>query len=144
MNGLNDLILQTTTKVTAFLILSFSLYLFIAGHNATGGGFVGGLMTSAALVLLFVSYGYERASEVLPVDFKLFIPAGLLIAVLTGVGSFVFDQPFLSHTYGYIDLPFFGEYEWATALLFDLGVYLTVVGVTMTIILSIAEDDEKN
>ncbi|WP_133580419.1 Na(+)/H(+) antiporter subunit B [Aureibacillus halotolerans] len=140
MKGIDDLILQSTVKIIAFVILAFSLYSLFAGHNATGGGFIGGLMTSAALVLIFISYGYEVARHVIPVDFKRLIPAGLGIALLTGIGSFVFQQPFLSHTYGYWDLPFFGKFEWATAMLFDLGVYITVVGVTMTIILSIAED----
>ncbi|QDP40288.1 Na(+)/H(+) antiporter subunit B [Radiobacillus deserti] len=138
----NDLILRTTTNLIAFILLAFSIYLFLAGHSSPGGGFVGGLMTSAAFVLMYMAYGFETVRKIIPINFRLFIPIGLTVALLTGLGSFVFNQPFLSHTFAYFHLPIFGEKELATALLFDLGVYLTVIGVTMTIILSIAEDRE--
>ncbi|UFU01134.1 Na(+)/H(+) antiporter subunit B [Radiobacillus kanasensis] len=138
----NDLILRTTTNLIAFILLAFSIYLFLAGHSSPGGGFVGGLMTSAAFVLMYMAYGFDTVRKIIPINFRLFIPIGLSIALLTGLGSFVFNQPFLSQTFAYFHLPVFGEKELATALLFDLGVYITVIGVTMTIILSIAEDRE--
>jgi multicomponent Na+:H+ antiporter subunit B len=140
LNKPNNLILQTATSLIAFLLLGFSLYLFLAGHNSPGGGFVGGLVTAAAVVLLYMAYGIEFVEKILPVNFRFLIPIGLLVALLTGMGSFLFDVPFLSHTYGYFEFPFFGEVELATAMLFDLGVYLTVVGVTVTIIINIAND----
>ncbi|WP_281269092.1 Na(+)/H(+) antiporter subunit B [Bacillus taeanensis] len=137
----NDLILKTTTTMIVFVILAFSVYLFLAGHNAPGGGFIGGLMTSAALLLLYVSYGFKTMKRIIKVNFRMFIGFGLLIAVLTGIGSFFFNVPFLSHTFAHFHhVPVIGEIELATAMLFDLGVYLTVIGVTMTIILTIAED----
>ncbi|MFD2760305.1 Na(+)/H(+) antiporter subunit B [Lentibacillus juripiscarius] len=136
----NDLILRTTTSLIAFILLGFSVYLLLAGHNAPGGGFVGGLMTSAAIVLMYMAYGAGVMEKVLPVSYRLLIPFGLLLAVGTGLGSFVFDQPFLSHTYGYFHFPILGELELATAMLFDFGVYFTVLGVTISIILSIASD----
>ncbi|WP_026907540.1 Na(+)/H(+) antiporter subunit B [Paucisalibacillus globulus] len=138
----NNLILQTATSLIAFLLLGFSLYLFFAGHNSPGGGFVGGLVTSAAVVLLYMAYGIEYVEKILPIDFRVLIPIGLLIALLTSMGSFLFNVPFLSHTYDYFTFPIFGEVELATATLFDLGVYLTVVGVTVTIIVNIANDRE--
>lgn len=137
----NDLILKTTTTIIAFLILAFSFYLFLAGHNAPGGGFIGGLMTSGAFVLMYLTYGFETMDRVIIFNFRTFIPIGLSVAVLTGVGSFFFDVEFLSHTFEHLHhIPLLGDVEVATAMLFDLGVYLTVIGVTMTIILSIAED----
>ncbi len=136
----NDVILQTAAKVVVFIILSFSVYLFFAGHNNPGGGFIGGLMTASALVLLALAFDLETIRKVIPLNFRIITASGLLIAVLTGIGSFVFGAPFLSHTFGHFDLPFLGDTELATAVLFDLGVYLSVVGVTMTIILSIGED----
>ncbi|WP_066173276.1 Na(+)/H(+) antiporter subunit B [Bacillus marinisedimentorum] len=136
----NDVILKTTTTTIAFVILAFSFYLFLAGHNAPGGGFIGGLMTAGALVLMYISYGMETMSRIIKVNFRSFIPMGLLTAGLTGMGSFLFDVPFLSQTFGHFHLPLLGDVELATAMLFDLGVYLTVVGITMTIILTIAED----
>ncbi len=136
----NDIILKTTTTTIAFVILAFSFYLFLAGHNAPGGGFIGGLMTAGALVLMYISYGMDTMSRIIKVNFRTFVPAGMLTAGLTGMGSFLFDVPFLSHTFGHFKLPLLGDVELATAMLFDLGVYLTVVGITMTIILTIAED----
>ncbi|GGC97976.1 Na(+)/H(+) antiporter subunit B [Pontibacillus salipaludis] len=137
----NDLILRTTTILIAFILLAFSIYLFLAGHNAPGGGFIGGLMTSAAFVLMYMTYGYDQVKKIIPVNFRYIIPVGLLIAVLTGAGSFLFGEPFLSQTFAHLHhVPIFGEMELATAMLFDLGVYLTVVGITLTIILSIAND----
>ncbi|SDJ00024.1 Na(+)/H(+) antiporter subunit B [Salimicrobium halophilum] len=144
MNGnTNDLILKTMTSIIAFILLGFSLYLFFAGHNAPGGGFIGGLMTSAAIVLLNMAYGQSATRNSLPVNFRFLFKLGLIIALGTGFGSFLFNEPFLSQTFAYFQLPILGRTELATALLFDLGVYFTVIGVTMTIILSIAEDREE-
>lgn len=140
MNRSNDLILKTTTILIAFIIFGFSLYLFFAGHNAPGGGFIGGLMTSAGVVLLFMAYGARAIHKVLPIDFRYFIPTGLIIALLTGMGSFIFGEAFLSQTDGFFHFPILGELHLATAVLFDLGVYLTVIGVTMTIITTIFQD----
>ncbi|SEB15505.1 multicomponent Na+:H+ antiporter subunit B [Thalassobacillus cyri] len=136
----NDLILRTATTLIAFILFAFSIYLFFAGHNKPGGGFIGGLMTSTAIVLMYMAYGMKAVSKIIPINFRVVIPVGLLIAVATGVGSFLFGQPFLSQTFAYFQLPILGKTELATALLFDLGVYLTVIGVTMTIILTIAQD----
>jgi multicomponent Na+:H+ antiporter subunit B len=140
----NDLILKTTTTIIAFIILSFSIYLFFAGHNAPGGGFIGGLMTAAAIVLLYIAFGMRTMRSVLIWNPTAFIGIGLLIAITTGIGSFFFGVPFLSQTFGHFHFPIFGDVELATAMLFDLGVYLTVIGVTMTIILTIAEDQEES
>lgn len=139
----NNLILKTTTSLISFLMLGFGIYLFFAGHNSPGGGFIGGLLTSGAFLLLYITYGMKTVNKRLPINFTKLVPLGLLIAALTSAGSFLFGEPFLSHTFGYFYFPIFGEVELATAMLFDLGVYLTVVGVIMTIILTIANDLEK-
>lgn len=138
----NDLILRTTTSLIAFIMLGFAVYLLLAGHNSPGGGFVGGLMTSGAVLLMYMSYGMEAVNKMLPINFVSLIPVGLLIAAMTGAGSFIFDEPFMSQTFGHFTVPVFGEIELATAMLFDLGVYFTVVGVMITIILSIANDQQ--
>jgi multicomponent Na+:H+ antiporter subunit B len=143
MDKPNNLILQTATALIAFLLLGFSIYLFMAGHNSPGGGFIGGLVTAAAIVLLYMAYGIKFVEKIIPINFRIMIPIGLLVALLTSMGSFLFDVPFLSHTYDYFQIPIFGEVELATATLFDLGVYLTVVGVTVTIIVNIANDRKE-
>lgn len=98
-------------------------------------------MTSAALVLLSMAFGMDMTRKIVPFEFRKVTATGLAIALLTGIGSFAFDAPFLSHSFGYFNLPLLGETELATAVLFDLGVYLAVVGVTMTIINSIGRDN---
>lgn len=138
----NNIILRTTTSLIAFILLAFSVYLLLAGHNSPGGGFVGGLMTSAVIILLYITHGIEAVTKMIPINFRKIIPIGLLIALLTGVGSFLFNVPFLTQTFGTFHIPFFGEIELATAMLFDLGVYITVLGATITIIYTIASDRE--
>ena len=136
----NDLILRTTSSLIIFIMLGFAIYLLLAGHNSPGGGFVGGLTTSAAFVLMYMAYGEKVVKKIIPINFRFFIPLGLLIATLTGLGALLFNVPFLTHTFGVFHIPFVGEIELATAMLFDLGVYFTVFGSMMTIILTIAED----
>jgi len=136
----NNLILKTTTSLIAFILLGFAVYLLFAGHDSPGGGFVGGLMTSAAIILLYMSYGLNKVEKIIPINFRVLIPIGLLIALLTGLGSLLFKVPFLTHTFFAVPIPFIGEIDIATAMFFDLGVYITVLGATITIILTIAED----
>ncbi|UQZ32767.1 Na+/H+ antiporter subunit A [Paenibacillus sp. PK3_47] len=140
----NDVILQTMSKGIVIIILIFSLYLFFAGHNHPGGGFIGALMTSAALVLMTIAFGMEQIRKAFPINYRLLTAAGLLLAILTASGSFLFGVPFLSHTFGHFHLPILGDIELATAVLFDLGVYLAVIGVAMNIILTIGGDKRWN
>ena len=136
----NDILLTAVTKVAVLIILTFSIDLFFSGHHNPGGGFIGGLGIASALVLMYLTLGTEAVKKIIPVDFKTVAAVGVLIAVLTGVGSFLFDVPFLSQTYGYFNLPTLGKMELATALIFDTGVALAVIGSAVTIILSISED----
>ena len=136
----NDILLTAATKVAVLIILTFSIDLFFSGHHNPGGGFIGGLGIASALVLMYLTLGTEAVNKLIPVDFKTVAAIGVLIAILTGAGSFLFDVPFLSQTYGYFELPILGKTELATALLFDTGVALAVIGSTVTIILSISED----
>lgn len=137
----NDIILQTATKVVAFVIILFSIRLFFSGHYYAGGGFVGGLMTSAALVLIMIAFDMKTVSYILPINYRILIGIGLLTATSTGLIGVFFNDPFLTHYYGYFDLPIIGKTSLHTAALFDLGVYFVVVGVTMTIIQSIGESE---
>ncbi|MUV39864.1 Na(+)/H(+) antiporter subunit B1 [Lentibacillus sp. JNUCC-1] len=97
-------------------------------------------MTSSAVLLMYMAYGMDVVEKVIPINFQYLILLGLFIAVATGIGAILLGEPFLSHTFGYVTLPIFGEIELATAMLFDIGVFFTVLGVTITIILTIASD----
>ncbi|MTH55523.1 Na(+)/H(+) antiporter subunit B [Bacillus mangrovi] len=137
----NDLILQTTVNIVFFIIFIFSIYIFFAGHYTPGGGFVGGLLTSSAIVLLLLAYDVKTVAAIVPFNFLKVAAAGLLIALATGAGGIFYGEPFLKHAHGPVHFPLFGEIELASATAFDLGVYLTVVGVTMTIIQTIGETE---
>lgn len=137
---INDVILQTVAKVVVFIILTLGIYLFLSGHNNPGGGFVGGLVLASALVLLYLAFDIETVHKGLPFDFKLIAAFGTLLAVLTGLGSLFFGAPFLSQTLFRFSVPLFGVFELSTVTIFEAGVALAVVGVVITIILSISED----
>ena len=137
----NFLMLHTITRVVAFIILSFSIFLFFAGHNNPGGGFIGGLMTASALLLLYVSFDMKTMKKVLPFNYSAIIAVGLLLAIFTGLNSMLFGDPFLTQYFEYYNVPILGEIELTTALPFDLGIYLVVVAIALLIILTIAEDD---
>jgi len=129
------LLLRVAASVVLPLALVFSLYIFMRGHNLPGGGFIAGLITAVALVLQFMSLGQARAEHLLHAEggrrFVRWIGAGLGIAGLTGVGAFVLGRPFLTSAFGHPHVPLLGELPLATAAIFDLGVYLTVVGSTL-------------
>lgn len=137
---INDIILQSITKVVVFIILTLAVYLFFSGHNNPGGGFIGGLVLASAIVLLFLAFDIETVKHGIPVDFKIVAGLGAFIVVATGIGAALFGTPFLSQTFAVFDLPFFGHTELSTVTIFESGVALAVVGVVVTIILSISED----
>jgi multicomponent Na+:H+ antiporter subunit B len=136
----NDVILHTVTKVAAVIIFTFSIYLFYGGHHNPGGGFIGGLSAASGITLLFLAFDIETIRKNIPFDFKNVAALGVLIAILTGMGSFLFGQPFLTQAFGYFNIPIFGKTELATAVLFDIGVALAVIGTAVTIILTISDD----
>ncbi len=140
MKKSNDVILRTVTKFAAAIIFTFAINLFFSGHHNPGGGFIGGLAFASGLTLLFLSYDIDSVTANMPLDFKVLGAGGVLLAVLTGVLAMVTGKPFLTQTFGHIDLPVFGATEIATAVIFDIGVALAVIGTAVTIIMSIGND----
>lgn len=137
----SDVILQTATKVLVFLILTYAVYVLFAGHHNPGGGFVGGLTIATAFVLLYIAFDTQTVRYIIPIDFKILGASGVLIAVLTGSLSLLGGKPFLTQTTSDVHLPILGDLHLATAVLFDIGVFLAVIGTAMTIIKSISEDE---
>jgi multicomponent K+:H+ antiporter subunit A len=127
--------LRMAARVVLPVALVVTAYIFWRGHNLPGGGFIAGLVTSVALVLQYMAHGQQHAEAILHGAagrrFTRWIGAGLGIAWLTGVGAFVFGKPFLTSAHGHPHVPILGELPLATAALFDLGVFITVVGATM-------------
>ncbi len=132
----HPLLLVVATRVLLPLSLAVGAYIFLRGHNQPGGGFVAGLVVAIALIMQYIASGYGWAAERIRVDGQGVIGAGVAIAGLTGLAAFAFGRPFLTSTFGYLDWPVVGKFEVASAMAFDLGVFLTVVGVT---VLSLAQ-----
>lgn len=137
----NNLIIQFTSKIVFFIIIFFAVHIFFAGHYTPGGGFVGGLLASSAIVLLIITFDLKTVQKMIPVNFMVVTASGLLISFMTAAFPLFLDDPFFTHSFGYFTLPIIGETSLHTAALFDLGVFLVVVGVTMTIIQTIGEDE---
>ncbi|AMR66528.1 monovalent cation/H+ antiporter subunit A [Aquipseudomonas alcaligenes] len=130
----NPLVLMTLSRLLLPLALLISVFIFLRGHNLPGGGFIAGLITAVALALQYIASGVAWVEQRLPLNYQRMAGAGVLIATLTGLGSWVFGRPFLTSAFGHFELPLVGEFELATAMLFDLGVYLTVVGSTQLVL----------
>ncbi|MDY0248889.1 MAG: monovalent cation/H+ antiporter subunit A [Pseudomonas sp.] len=116
------------------LALLVSVFVFLRGHNEPGGGFIAGLITAVALILLQVANGQRWVQTRMGIRFPNLAAIGVLIATATGLASLLLGYPFLTSAFGHFNLPFIGEIELASAMLFDLGVYLTVVGATLLIL----------
>ncbi len=106
-------------------------WLFLRGHQLPGGGFVAGLVTAVVLSLLPLTSGRSAAGDNPRTDLHRTAAAGLAVAGATGLGAWAFGRPFMTSAHGHLDLPLVGDVEWASAALFDLGVFLVVVGTVM-------------
>jgi len=116
------------------LALAVAFYILLRGHYLPGGGFVAGLITGVALMLQYLAVGIELTSARLRLDHLRLFAAGLGLAVLTGIGSMALGFPFLTSAHGYLSLPALGEVPLASAMLFDIGVYLVVVATVLLIL----------
>lgn len=135
-----SLILRTATRFLMILMLLFSLFLLVRGHNAPGGGFVGGLVAAAAFALYTIAYDAAATRRVLRVDPRAFIGIGLLIAAGSGQISLAAGHPFMTGLWGALTFSAQTRLDVGTPVLFDTGVYLVVLGVTLTILLAMAEE----
>jgi multicomponent Na+:H+ antiporter subunit B len=127
----NSLILRTATRVLMPLLLLFALFMLLRGHNEPGGGFVAGLVVAAAFALQAFACGVAEARRGLLVDPERLLACGLLTALLTGLAPLVVGRPFLASLWwGSLGSPLF----------FDLGVFLVVVGVVLTMTFTLAEE----
>jgi len=124
------------------LALLVSAFIFLRGHNQPGGGFIAGLVTAIALVIQYMALGQATAEARLRLRYDRAIGAGLLVAGATGAAAWLFGAPFLTSAHGHPVLPLLGEVPLASAAVFDLGVYLTVVGATMLAIAALGRASE--
>lgn len=119
------------TRLLLPLAMLVGVYIFLRGHNLPGGGFIAGLVIAIALLMQYMASGFEWTDQRRRIDEHAMIACGVLIAAATGLGALLFDQPLFTSAFGYFDLPFIGSFELATAMAFDVGVAMTVVGAVM-------------
>jgi multicomponent Na+:H+ antiporter subunit A len=129
-----SLILDTTTRAVFSPVIVFSVYLLFVGHNAPGGGFVGGLTAGIALVLLYAGGGIDRVRDVATVHYETLLGIGLLLACGTGLASLLLGEPFQSSAILETDVPLLGHVKLVTVLFFDIGVYVIVVGLMLALL----------
>lgn len=137
---MNDVFLKYTAKVVFLIIITFSINLFFSGHYTPGGGFVGGLLAAGAIVLLLLAYDLKTLRKMLRIDDKRTITLGLAISFIVPILLMLFGNPLFTHQHTYLELPVFGEVPLHTAVIFDVGVYITVVGTTLLIITLLASE----
>ena len=135
----HPMLLAVVSQALLPLALLVSVYIFFRGHNLPGGGFVAGLITAIAIILQYVAQGVDWVKQRLTLEYHRLVAAGVLISSLTGAVSWLFERPFLTSWFDYFQLPLFGEIELASAIAFDLGVYLTVVGSTLMILANLGK-----
>lgn len=135
---MNSLILSTATRYLLPLLLLFSVFLLLRGHNEPGGGFVGGLVAASALALYAIALGPSAARQVLYIDSRRLIYVGLLIAAVTGLPALFRGQEFMTGLWVAQAIPVMGKL--GTPFIFDVGVYLVVIGVSLTIIFALMEE----
>jgi multicomponent K+:H+ antiporter subunit A len=127
------------TRFLLPLALLVAAHLFLRGHNAPGGGFIAGLVAAVALILQYMASGIAWAQKQWRQAFHPLIATGVLIASATGAVSLFLGRPFLTSAFGHVHLPVIGEFELASAMVFDLGVFLTVVGVILLILANLGK-----
>jgi len=134
---MNSLIMRTATRLLLPLLMIYSVFLLLRGHNEPGGGFVGGLVAAVAITLYALAYDVHAARRVSWADPQTMIGVGLALALLAGVIGLLAGVPFLTGLWTVFEVPGVGKL--GTPLLFDFGVYLLVSGISMLIVFSVAE-----
>ena len=130
----SPLMLTTVTRPFMALILTVAIYIFLRGHNLPGGGFIAGLIASVALMTQYLASGRAWTSERLNLDLARMCALGVLLAVCTGMAAWAMGSPFLDNGIVHLHIPVLGELHLTSAIPFDLGVFLVVVGALIIII----------
>ena len=136
---LYSLILRVAARVLVPLLLLFSLFMLLRGHNLPGGGFIGGLVAASAFVLYVLAAGVHESRRVLRVRPHLLLGLGLSCAYGAGVLALLVGQPFLTSLWVDLHLPVLGHLHLGSTLLFDIGVMLVVIGTVLLMVFSVED-----
>jgi multicomponent Na+:H+ antiporter subunit B len=132
-------ILRSGARFLVPLMLLFSVFVLVRGHNEPGGGFVGGLVAATAFALVLLSEGLAEARRLLRVDPLALVAAGLLVALASGVPPLLRGGPYMTGLWLKVPLPVVGKV--GSPVIFDVGVYLVVLGIVLAILFALAEDE---
>jgi multicomponent Na+:H+ antiporter subunit A len=138
-----SMVLEVVTRLVFHVVIVFSLFLLFAGHNQPGGGFAGGLVAGLALVLRYLAGGRYELAEAAPVDPGVLLGLGLLFAGGTGAVGLALGAEVLSSALLEATLPVLGDVKLVTALFFDIGVYLVVVGLVLDVLRSLGAELDR-
>ena len=136
---MNSIIFETGTKLLLPLLLIFSLVILFQGHNEPGGGFIGGLVAAAGFALYSMALGTPAARALLRVDLFLIMGVGLILAIGAGLFGLALGHEFLKGIWTQVYIDGLGVIKIGTPVFFDIGVYLTVIGVTLTFVFTLEE-----
>ena len=127
----HPMMLAMASRIALPLTLTVGIYLFLRGHNQPGGGFIAALVVAIAFLLQYLAAGYDWTDRRRRFGEHQMIAWGVLVAMATGLGAMAFGMPFLTSWFDYFSLPLIGKFELASAMLFDAGVFLTVLGAVL-------------
>ncbi len=134
---MKSLIFQTASRYLLPLLLLFSVFILLRGHYLPGGGFVGGLMAAIAFILHSFAFGLKETRNIVKLNPRYLMPIGLAFAVMAASSPYFINLPVMTGLWFEEPMRFIGVV--GSALFFDIGVYLVVIGATLTIIFSITE-----
>lgn len=134
-----SLILRVATRLLVPLLLLFSVFMMLRGHDLPGGGFVGGLVAACAFVLYALAAGVDAARTVLRIEPHTLLGVGLACAYGAGIFALLRGKPFLTGLWMDLHLPVLGDLHLGSSLLFDLGVMFVVVGTVLLMVFSVED-----
>jgi multicomponent Na+:H+ antiporter subunit A len=140
--GQPAVVLDVTVQVVFHVALLFSLYLHFRGHNAPGGGFIAGLVAGGALVLRLIT-GRQPLQSRIPLGNNVLLGSGMVLVTGTAFTSLLLGNALLEHHIWEYEVPVLGHVEWTSALFFDTGIYLVVVGTISTLISVFGAEGER-
>lgn len=138
-----SILLEVIVRILFHTIIVVSIYLLFAGHNLPGGGFAGGLVAGMALVMRYVAGGRYELGAAAPTDAGRLLGAGMTLAVATAVVPLLFGLPPLKSVFWEAEIPIIGHIEFVTSTLFDIGVYLVVVGLVLDVLRSLGGEVDR-
>ncbi len=140
---LRSSLFSTGMRLILPLGLIFAAYVFFKGHNEPGGGFIAGLTAAVALAVFRMAHGPEALKSLIPIKPAPMAAMGLAVALFSALLPMLLGYDFMRSFHGVLKLPGEGSYHWASVALFDLGVLIVVVGVSVGIINRLSEELES-